>query len=286
MGEVLRQRYPDVFLPGIESFPANAVALMKINRAFIEAYMLGLNHAMGSELLWREFPTDLRGSYFQQFWDVSEYLNTQPVASANPTALAEREAAYRDVRPLATWGSNTPLGGNRIGSPTDKLVLVVRAELLQRFPNTVVCAQPASEEDPAAPDTTRSVYPINRLPIGQDLVALAFDLTQEQVQGDLAAGTGGYFFVFIERPGEPQFGLDEFGPDATRWEEGDATIKTWNDLSWEYMGTLPGNNLRIDPAGKPQATEDPVGRIGNSADLAYALFQQPVMVAVHARQLF
>ena len=34
--------------------------------------MVGLNHEFARELLWREFPTDQRGSYFRQFWDPSE----------------------------------------------------------------------------------------------------------------------------------------------------------------------------------------------------------------------
>ena len=34
---------------------------------------MGLNHEMASELRWREFPTDLRGSYFRSFWDTSIY---------------------------------------------------------------------------------------------------------------------------------------------------------------------------------------------------------------------
>ena len=35
--------------------------------------MVGLNHEFARELLWREYPTDQRGSYFRQFWDVSGY---------------------------------------------------------------------------------------------------------------------------------------------------------------------------------------------------------------------
>ena len=36
--------------------------------------MCGLNHEFAGELLWRGYPTDKRGSYFRQFWDVSEYV--------------------------------------------------------------------------------------------------------------------------------------------------------------------------------------------------------------------
>jgi hypothetical protein len=53
--------------------PQNTIGLLQTNRRFIEAFMVGLNHEMASELRWREFPTDLRGSYFRSFWDTSIY---------------------------------------------------------------------------------------------------------------------------------------------------------------------------------------------------------------------
>jgi hypothetical protein len=43
------------------------------DRPFLEAYMVGLNHELARELLWREFPTDQRGGYFRQFWDVRRF---------------------------------------------------------------------------------------------------------------------------------------------------------------------------------------------------------------------
>ena len=45
--------------------PPNSVTLVQPNSRFIEAFMIGLNHEMGRELLWREYPTDRRGSYFR-----------------------------------------------------------------------------------------------------------------------------------------------------------------------------------------------------------------------------
>ena len=54
-------------MPGLERVPQNTVGLLQTNRRFIEAFMVGLNHEMAAELRWREFPTDLRGSYFRSF---------------------------------------------------------------------------------------------------------------------------------------------------------------------------------------------------------------------------
>lgn len=73
MYRFLRQLSQEYILPGMESIPPNTVGLLQTNRRFIEAFMVGLNHEFASELRWREFPTDMRGSYFRSFWDTSIY---------------------------------------------------------------------------------------------------------------------------------------------------------------------------------------------------------------------
>ncbi len=73
MYHFLRAMSQEYILPGLENVPQNTVGLLQTNRRFIEAFMVGLNHEMASELLWREFPTDHRGSYFRSFWDTTIY---------------------------------------------------------------------------------------------------------------------------------------------------------------------------------------------------------------------
>jgi hypothetical protein len=73
MYHFLRAMSQDHILPGLENVPQNTVGLLQTNRRFIEAFMVGLNHEMASEMRWREFPTDMRGSYFRSFWDTSIY---------------------------------------------------------------------------------------------------------------------------------------------------------------------------------------------------------------------
>ena len=73
MYHFLRSMSQDYILPGLENVPQNTVGLLQTNRRFIEAFMVGLNHEMAAELLWREFPTDHRGSYFRSFWDTTIY---------------------------------------------------------------------------------------------------------------------------------------------------------------------------------------------------------------------
>jgi hypothetical protein len=75
----------------------------------------------------------------------------------------------------------------------------------------------------------------------------------------------------------------EFDPDDET-----ATPITWNDLSWDRM---PGSRF-LSTAGPPipsflnllaPALKAQWGR--HSADMAAVLFQRPVMIAVHAREM-
>src|SRR3712207_9200390 len=67
----LRDLSRQLLLPGLESVLPNSVLGLASNRRFLEAYLVGLNFEMGRELLWRGFPTDQRGTYFDRFWDAS-----------------------------------------------------------------------------------------------------------------------------------------------------------------------------------------------------------------------
>ena len=124
-GRVIIELAPDFLLPGLHNVPANTATLVQPNTRFIEAFMIGLNHEMGRELLWREYPSDRRGSYFRFFW--------------NRRGSAQQEF----MQPIHTW--NSPLGRNpsAAGSP-DRLVLLVRGELFRRYPNAVIYAAKAT----------------------------------------------------------------------------------------------------------------------------------------------
>ena len=118
--------------------------------------------------------------------------------------------------------------------------------------------------------------------LGQDVLALSFAMSVAQLTS--TATPGGYFFVFMERPGEPKFGLDELTPTPAPGVTIPAPT-SWNDLSWDYMQTVRGSNLTIDPANKPQALTGAIQHVTTSAQLAFALLREPVMVAIHALDL-
>jgi hypothetical protein len=97
------------FLPNINYIEQNTISLLETNQKFIESYMVGLNHEFARELLWREYPTDQRGSYFRQFWDVSSYLNKDKL---DPKMLREK---LRDIPPLDKWSKRSDLGDHGVG---------------------------------------------------------------------------------------------------------------------------------------------------------------------------
>ncbi|MCI6893608.1 MAG: hypothetical protein MR850_02280 [Bacteroidales bacterium] len=109
-------------LPSVECLKNNTISCFYANPAFEEAYLAGMNTEMGKELLWREYPTDERGSYFRKFWDV-------------PQETERIDEKYFDVKELHKWH-------NRLGKnhqlDTNRLIFVTNGDLLRFYPNTTV----------------------------------------------------------------------------------------------------------------------------------------------------
>jgi hypothetical protein len=320
----LRDISAELLIPNLNLIPRNTITLMETNQRFIESYMVGLNHECGRELLWREYPTDQRGTPFRQFWDVSEALKSArpPAAGADP-----RETFY-DIPPIHRWGRSSRLGGHdnrQTGStPREELVLVIRGDLLKRYPNAVVYAQKAKWPSPLVdgkpdrskerelidlsdaeraskvPPADKMRTPLYSAKIDPDVICLGFDLTEGEARGgpgESASDPAGWFFVIEERPGEPRFGADLDGP---------ARLNVWNDLSWadiapggaRYIKAIRGSadapTLQVqEPAGaaaekRPQWLEDRALTWGPNVDsgqIAYMLCQVPVRVAIHAEKM-
>ena len=82
-----------------------------------------MNTEMGRELLWREYPTDERGSYFMKFWD----------QCVLPKDFGED---YFDVKYLHQW--NKKLGQNHAEGKGRMLVFVIKSELMVMYPQTAI----------------------------------------------------------------------------------------------------------------------------------------------------
>lgn len=317
MYEPLKDSSSEYFLPNLQLIQNNSITLLETNQKFIESYMVGLNHEFARELLWREYPTDQRGSYFRQFWDVRGFL-----AEAGVDAEARRERLY-DIPELHRWAVNSALGDHdhreEQGDKEDELVLVIRGELLKKYPTAVIYAHRAlwertsdnridkSRPRKLAPLTGQETNPPRDLvktplyeaKVDPDIYLFGFDLTAEKARGGQIVNSEedpGWFFVIKERPSEPRFGLDvpQSAPQAT--------IHTWNDLAWTDVlnNYESGKFLRIgektvsvtNPGAANEAKEqyDEDSRFQwrpdtNAAELAYILFQVPVLMAVHAAEM-
>jgi hypothetical protein len=190
---------------------------------------------MARELRWRRYPTDRRGTYFRRFWD----------RRANPEVDTSDPDEMADIDPMHTWDENE-LGENSPGDDDAQVVLLIKGELLRRYPNTDVFAAKAVEDDgdrvPALPNThvTRDLaegeadypgvdasdlkYPVFRGRLDPDITFFGFNITPDEAlyepyhldetakQPDDHPDEG-WFFVLQEPPAETRFGLD-VGTDA------------------------------------------------------------------------
>jgi hypothetical protein len=248
----LKEVSEDFLLPGVEEIPRETFGALSTNPQFIEAFMTGLNHEMADELLWRGFPTDRRGSYFRQFWDPSARIPKPD----DPDDLKDiTEMHTWDEKPTSKLGSNVMTGAGGGGTqnpgqgsePTTNVVVVIRGELLRRYPQTTIYATKAkcvdrtdgsgSERVPEwatqaetsdQVDTDYHRFPVFRGELDPDVNFLGFDLTPDEAKGaeptkslgesgdSWVTGTEdgdpvdelGWFFVMEEAPGEVRFGLD------------------------------------------------------------------------------
>ena len=146
MYEPLKEVSPELFLPNINLIEPGSVTLLETNQRFIEAYLVGLNHEFTRELLWREYPTDQRGSCFHRFWDKT---STPYVSYTSHMEIAEESSARnpRDISPLGAWPKFSDLGDHNLRQENrpkeEEVVLVIRGELLNKYPNTLIYAHRA-----------------------------------------------------------------------------------------------------------------------------------------------
>ena len=263
-------------MPGANAIPNDFLVLARTNSRFVESFMVGTNHEMARELLWRGFPTDQRGTPMRHFWD---RFDDQP-----------------DIEELHRWdtlkalGRQPPPGGGPAG---DKLVLVIRATLIRRYPNLTIYAQRRREgsnklavpADFTVPEPGITIpaqldmivkRPVFAGPLPPDLVYVGFDIPIDdpvQAQTEVAR----WCFVLEEQMTEPRFGFDE--PDSGRATAAPGK-KGWKDVHWNQV--LPPGLERpflrlghlVAPFDKPPWLTALAGT-AHAAQVAQALLQRP-----------
>lgn len=259
MFEELARQSLDLIIPGIEKFPVDRCGIFRSNRNAVEAFLVGLNHEMAREMLWREFPANLTSTSFRQFWDKSDL----------PTNTPENAKFFKDISPVQQWGS-TPLGHgtHRVGTNVDPLFFVLRGDLLRKYPNTVVFMQRAKIEnglkvpDDESSDAIR--MPVASARIEPDIFFVGFNVFPPEAVAD-----PGWFIVLQERPGDIHFGLDQ--------NESGVPPVLPTDPHWKNADTAPGQCIDTD---KPL-----FANLRHAADVASFTHQKPFMLAVHASRM-
>jgi len=238
------------FCPGIDAVPSDSITLLETNPRFIASFMVGLNHEFNRELLWRGYPTDARGTPFRRFWS--------------------RLDGNNDIEPIHGWRTGSL--AEQTTDPRGNLVLLLRGELLRRYPNTIVVAMRAvNDRQPSrAPDDLRR--PVFAGQFDPDVSFFGFPL----VDTELDDGPG-WFFALMEPVTEPRFGLDETRGGPSGGGSGSAADR----LAWEDTAVPPGGHLARPAFGALGL--NPVTAAAD--DLAATLFQRPFALFVHAKHL-
>ena len=271
--ELLRAEFPDRVYPGASEIPDNCVTVLVPNRKAIESFLVGLNHEMSRELLWRGFPVR-HGTFFSEFWD----------------------AAREEILPVEGWDTAGVLGAHGpTAAAQHTLLLVVRAELLRRIPRVAIYAAPAK---PGAGGMGRTVDldpaqrrdPLFTGSLDPDIRFFAFNLTAVTARG--VGSSDGWYFVFQQHPTSPRFGLDEADTGfGTRPAD-------WSDIAWSHVVTTQQEAaaiVHLDAGRTSPLAGVTLGDGGSStlqhkwgfsaAHMAHITLQRPVQIAIHGSDL-
>ena len=303
MYRALAEYNPEAFMPGLGNLPQDLIMLVQVNQYFIDSFMVGANVEMNGELLWRGFPTDMRGTPFQRFWG--------RVKARSDDSLEELD----DMLPIHRWLPQ-PLGKRTDPNITDpdRIALLVKGQLLRRYPNSAVYAWKRRKNVP--PDQSKLVKNAQDLPpnpktdiqvpvfagvIAPDITFFGFDIDK----GDI----GDWCFVIEEHMGEPRFGFDIPDPAPggspapigavrrtalstalTEYAAGNAAspqflvqknagFNPYKALTWAHVGVAEGAFASVGAIAmvpnKPFASFPALSATPTAAEIASALLQLP-----------
>jgi hypothetical protein len=208
--ELLRAVAPEWLLPGGSSIPMNSVIALRSNHSFVEAFLVGLNHALGQELAWRGYPLELGATMFSQFW--GHDANT-------PTTT------------IRDWHPESELGSHMSGA--DALVLLIRGAFVARFPTARLTL---SRSDGAGIE--QSLEPHFRGRLGVDATFVGFPLTLEQATAPITDGGTSWRVVIEEAVGHVRLGVDEPGDTSP-------ALASWQDLDWSHPHLSGRNHVKV-----------------------------------------
>lgn len=189
----------DWLVPGLTTVEADEfVTVLSSNDAFVEAFLVGLSDEMGRELLWREYPTDRRGTYFHRFWD--------------PKRDELRQEIHRFTR--TRLGSHVSMGPP---GQSGRAVVLIRGEVVRRYPDMTVMAmhdQGSTDGMPILPDAPaglpEAAPSLFHAFLPPDIMLAGLDITVDALRSP------GWWIVLAEHPQAPRFRRQE--PDLAGHE--------------------------------------------------------------------
>ncbi len=260
MSEPLAERYPELMLPGAGSIAPDGVLLVESDPAFVEAYLVGANQELNYELLWRGLPADFRATAFRRFWGHADGSD--------------------DIPAISTWNGATAVGTHIKNSAS--MILLVRSELVRRYPTVLVAAVPAAwnTDGTRSPvkDPSKLLLPAFRGEIGSDVLYAGFSRPSilEAIGATASTGPAGWFFLLSENPGDPRFGLDPDGGTAP---------PTRATLSWRHLSPSPPGPYAPVASFPPVPDAAFVPATATAATMASLVRQRPFRAYLHASLL-
>lgn len=225
MADKLKDYDRDRLLNNVSNLPANSISFFDENRSFLEAFMVGANHAMNEELRWREFPTDLRGTVFKHFWNRGH--------NAHPNSPS-------DIKDIHTWRGKLGLHPPNTDADGEKnVVIVIRGDVVRKLGDPILELNIASGKK-FKPNAGEQHEPIFSGKLGTEIAYFGFDISLKKLQQE----PDKTFFVIYEPLGRLRFGLDVANTRVR---------KERRDMSTQYYGFKVGT---VDRLVSPQAPDN------------------------------
>jgi hypothetical protein len=260
----------ELLCPGLDALSNNRVVALETNNRFVGSLLIGANHEMSRELLWRGYPADLGATFFHRFW---RYI----------------DADQRDITDLHLWDHAVSIAANMRDTAPESTVILVRGDLIARFPNAHFYLQRASltgngtEAEPVDGDVREPSF---SSAIARDTAFYGFEVPASEAIGDRASGDPGWFLVIEEMPSAPRFGMEtpkpaDFGRAPTQWDE----------LSWAHLAdseetlSLLTHASMHDAAALQGLSLGGVEWAFNSSHMATICYQMPFRMLIHADKL-
>ncbi|MGW5220857.1 hypothetical protein ACWEQA_23615 [Nocardia sp. NPDC004085] len=229
----LRDHAPQWLLPGADLIAPNSVIALRTNSAFVDAFLVGLSQQAVAELRWRGVPCAPTAMPMRTLW--------QRVRDPADTTV------HPDLREVRDWDNTSDLGApSHQGRKSDMLVIVVRSDLLRRYPGTIIRLVPRLPGNDKPDLSGSGLKPAAVGRISADLWFLAFDTDP--------AHLGQWFLILEETVDGPRF---------------------WPPI------TFSGKRYVV----RPKPPQPPVLIANNSAQYAHHAWVRPLRAAIDCRTL-